>query len=397
MSDTWAVAAVTESFKKLLQRVAVDDSSVSPLDVVARQPDRVLADDANASRRKLNLFLYRITTNPGVANADLPFRDGSGDLVSQPVIGLDLDYLVTAYGRTHDELDAQHLLAHAMSLVHDNGVMRRQQIRDALTTTPMATSGLADQIEKLAIGHAPLSDEEMFRMWTAFGSPYRLSVGYSASVVLVQRTQRTRKAPPVRRAGLTVATARRPIVEDVTPAPATAGATLSISGLTLSADEVFVRLPSGDVTPTLERDDLLEVPLPASLRAGPNTLQVVHRLALNEGADTRPFAVSDVIPFTLIPTMTSPTPASAPIGGEMTLTVAPLVHRTQQVQALLGADALERRVLPGDPETTATLKFPIPAAQPAGSVPLRVQVDGAESALTPDASGVYANPKVTIA
>ncbi|HEX6228834.1 MAG TPA: Pvc16 family protein [Solirubrobacterales bacterium] len=399
MTDTWAIAAVTQSFTKLLERVASDDPSVSPLDVVAKPPDRVLADDGKLERRKLNLFLYQVSPNPALANADAPFRNADGELVAQPMLALDLHYLLTAYGAAHDELDAQHLLTHAMSLVHDNGTLRRADISAALAETPMGGSNLAEQLEGISLAPESLSDEELFRMWTVFGASYRISVGFVATVVMVERPKRARRAPPVSSSTLTAATLRMPVIEEIEPERPTAGATITVRGRNLAADEVTVRLASGDVT--VEPEDLtdteFDLTLPSGLFAGPNPIQVLHSQALaDEPSETRQFASSDVFSFMLAPRITSSLPAAAPRGGTMTLTVQPPVRRTQRVVAMLGSDALLRRVAPGDPQTSSTVRFPIPADLDPGTRTLRVQVDGSESALEKDPEGVYSEPEVEV-
>jgi hypothetical protein len=399
VTTPWAIAAVTKSFATLLERVAVDDPAFSPVDVLTKAPDRILADDEELSRRKLNLFLYQVTPNAGLANADVPFRNSDGDLVAQPTLALDLHYLVTAYGLGHDELDAQHLLTHAMSIVHDNGVLRRSHINSALTGTAMAASNLAEQLEGITLSPESLNDEELFRMWTVFGSSYRISVGYLATVVLVERPKPSRKAPPVRTHSLTAATLRLPVIEGIEPAHITAGAAVTLQGRNLAADEVIVRLPSGDVTldPADVADTELQLVLPNNLFSGPNSVQVMHSRSLSGApTETRPFVSSDVFGFLLAPTITSSFPASAPTGGSMTLTVDPPVRRTQRVLAILGSEAVLRHVAPSDPQTTSTVRFPIPADLATGSRTLRMQVDGAESALQLDPAGRYSEPRVNV-
>lgn len=396
MTDTWGMAAVTRSFAKLLERIALDDPGFSPMDVLTRAPDRILRDDQNLNRRKLNLFLYQLRPNNALANADAPYRNGSGDLVTQPTLAVDLHYLLTAYGRNHDELDAQHLLAHAMSVVHDNGQLGRDHVRAAITGTPMASTNLADQVEAITLSPESLSDEELFRMWTAFEGPYRISVGYRASVLLITRPKPARKAPPVREAGVTAAPVQRPIVEAMDPHPVTAGASVVLRGLNLRADEVIVRFPTGDVAPTAVSETELTVSLPADLPVGPNSLQVLNRKQLSNLPETRPFAASDPFAFVLIPKITGTLPATAPRGGVMSLTVQPKVEREQRVTAILGQTAIERQAPTTAAPSTNTVRFAIPSDLQAGSRLLRVDVNGTESALTVDAAGNYTGPRVNV-
>jgi hypothetical protein len=399
MTDTWAFAAVTRSFTALLERVTVDDSSFSPVDVVSKAPERIFADDQGLTRRKLNLFLYQVTPNPALVNAELPVRGADGQLVAQPTMAMDLHYLLTAYGVGHDELDAQHLLAHAMSIVHDNGVLHRQHINAALSGTPMAGSNLAQQLEGVRLTPATLSDEELFRMWNVFGSTYRISVGYTATVVLVERPKPTRTAPPVRSRTLTVGTIRPPRIDRIDPERPTAETSLTVHGSNLAADAVTVRLSTGDVAvaPADVSDTALRVTLPAGLAAGPNTLQVLHARQLSDApTETRPFVASDVFGFLLVPRIISSLPATAPRGGTLTLTLDPPAARGQRVRAILGTESLLRRVAPGDPAADATVEFSVPSDLSPGSRTLRMEIDGAESQLTHNAEGVYSGPRVDV-
>jgi Pvc16 N-terminal domain len=405
MSDVLAVAAVTRTFVELLERVLDDDSTLAPFEVTARAPDRALVGDEELTKRRLNLFLYQVTPSAAYGSRDLPFRNGAGAIVSRPVLALDLHYLLTAYGLAHDELDAHRVMAHAMSLVHDNGVLPRDFIRAALAqaAVPLRNAKLADQVEAISLSPEVLTDEELFRMWSVFGAGYRLSVGYMASVVLIERPKRTVKAPPVRHAGLTAAPLRKPIVEEIEPRPLVEGATMVLRGLNLDADVVTLRFATGDEPASNVKPSELKVPLPAGLRAGASTVQVLHEHVLAaDPTQTRPWVSSDPVAFVLAPEIETPIPASVARGSDLTLTVSPAIERGQRVQVLLGAVAIGRTLTTGAPDTDTSMVFRIPADFPTGSHLLRIQVDGAESPLQVDdvvgspTFGQYVGPKLQV-
>jgi len=56
---------------------------------------------------------------------------------------------------------------------------------------------LQRQIERVRITPHPLSTEELSKLWAVFQAPYRVSVTYEASVVLIDSSRRTRAALPV--------------------------------------------------------------------------------------------------------------------------------------------------------------------------------------------------------
>ena len=404
MSDPWAIAAVTHSFKALLETVSTDDASLNPVIVSVGPPDK--ARSGNPTHRQLNLFLYQITPNQGWRNADLPQRGGDGRLTTRPVLGVDLHYLLTVWGSANDELDGHHLLGHAMSAVHDRGMLARDFVRSVVTASgsPVSAAGLADQVELVKLTPEVLTDDELFRMWTVLGgAAYRLSVGYHASVALLQRKVARRSAPPVRQAaGLTVVPLRRPSLDHVEPQPVQPTGTLTLHGNALTADQVTVRFGSGLETPApplTTSNDEIELPVPTGLRAGPNTVQVLHAVEVRGTAETRKFGGSNVVVFVLAPTM-SGLPASAARGSTVTVTLAPAVERRQQVTLYVGDVGIDRALPTGSAATTTSASFVLPttlAASPAPGALVRVAVDGAETALTVDpATGQYSGPRIVV-
>jgi hypothetical protein len=399
MSDPRAIAAVTCSLRKTLEaRMNEDFSDFNAVKVLARAPELILTEYAELADHKLTLFLYQLARNAAISNADLPTRRRDGGNGRQPVLALDLHYLLTAYGLNHDEEDAQHLLAHAMSVIHDSGVIGREQIGAALTGTAWASSGLADQIEQVTLSPAQLDDEALFRMWTTFGGSYRISYGYVATAVLVERPRTSGSAPPVRRTGLVAAPLDRPVIEVIEPRPVTAAATVTVRGRNLASDEVVVRLATGDVTvdPDKVGPFSLELSLPDDLAAGPNGIQVLHKRELPESGETRLFATSRGYTFMLAPKLKAPVPTAVEQGADLTLKITPKVGRRQRVLCLLGARALVRKAPAGSAELTGTVKFAIPDDFPAGDHSLRVSADGAESELTDDGAGSFTEPKLEV-
>jgi hypothetical protein len=321
------------------------------------------------------------------------------------VLALDLRYLLTAYGEGDDALDAHHALAHAMSLLHDRALLRAADVRTALDAAggPLKTSDLDKQIDRVKVTPERLSDEEIFRMWTVFGAQYRLSVAYQASVVLIERRQPARAALPVREARLTSVPLREPVIEDIAPRPVTDGDTLVLSGINLAADVVTVRIADAEVTLTTAQisPGKLTVPLPAGLKAGPSTVQVLQDVALPEPGESRRFFSSNVAAFVLSPKLSAAPPGSVAQGDVLTLSVAPRVGRDQRVALLLGPRSVPRALDPAAPATSATVDFRIPEDLAAGTYLLRISVDGAETPLdlgtpgTPD-EGRYVGPTIAV-
>lgn len=403
MSNTLAIATVTEAFGALLKSGVQAEAGLGTTLITQDAPDRARTPQRN--NYQLNLFLYMITPNLGLTNDDLPFRSAAGQVVAQPTLALDLHYMLTAWGPGESEVKAQHALAAGMSVVHDAGFIPRETIRAVAAASGSNVPGtdLADQIEAVRLSPEQLSDEDLYRLSSMFQMKYRISVGYMATVVLVQRRRQFRKAPPVTRAGATAATLRPPVIEEVAPQPAITGQPLTLRGRNLRADSVVVRINGVDRPTTSIEDDEIELTLPSTLEAGPNVVQVVHGRTLNVIDAARNAAASDPVPFVVAPRITTTSPVSAPHGGTLAFDVDPPVSRTQRVVALVGTVALERR--PDAATVTgpvARVNFQLPALIAANTEHLlRVEVDGVESALEQETTpgpdlGLFKGPKVQV-
>jgi hypothetical protein len=188
MSDPSAalvIASVTAVLRDRLANGLVQYSSVTHLgdvNVSVVPPDRINvgADEPN----QLNLFMYRVAPH-----STLRKSRGAGTL------GLDLHYLLTAYGGQdfHSEIllgCAVHLLSGMPALTSGNGhgspqpaaVKGRPKttspVRDALASA-MLDDGFAD----VRISQEFMTFEDMSKLWSVLQARYRPSVTYEVSAV----------------------------------------------------------------------------------------------------------------------------------------------------------------------------------------------------------------------
>ena len=100
MSTPLALATVTAVLQNFIQNSITDHDLAATLGgnitVSAEPPDRI--DNGASSPDRINLFLFQATENQGWRNVGLPSRNASGDRISNPLLALDLSYLITAYG-----------------------------------------------------------------------------------------------------------------------------------------------------------------------------------------------------------------------------------------------------------------------------------------------------------
>ena len=434
MSSALAIAAVTAVLKDLLNNgiIANDLGAVtgSSVRVTSKPPD--LLKTGVDEEVGLNLFLYHTTANTTHHNNALPAFDPRGNRVNNAPLALGLHYLLMAYGR--DEYQAEILMGYAIQLLHDTPVLTRKSIQDSLSAIPslqvtgsilppayqaLAAADLAEQIEQVKICPEPLGVEDISKLWTAFqANHFRLTAGYTASVVLIQGRKSTRASVPVLKSNLYVMPLRHPRIDAVISAvlpPAdvriTAATTILIQGNGLRGDVTRVRIGQAVVTPAAPGDSQISIDLNtvSGLRAGVQATQVIHDLLMGEPPPGQPHRgfESNVVPFVLHPVITVPATYSM-AAGTLTVGSSPAVGKAQHATLYLYEhDAPDTRAaraysfpaprnngITGADTTTASIPFAVGGVVP-GAYLAYVSVDGAESPLAL-AAGKFDSPRVTV-
>ena len=387
MSTPLAISAVTAALRDLLTQGLHADPALSDAEVTAAPVHKA---PKNESTNQVNLFLYQTTTNAGWSNLDPPTANpGDG---AQPLLALDLHYLLTVYGKGNDEVAAHRLLGRAMRVLHDHPVLGRQEVQSALNGDE-----LGDQIERIRITPEPLSVDEMSKLWSSFQKEYRMSTAYQASVVLIESDRRARTPLPV----LTRGPADRgvdvfaepappfPALERAEPPDAQEAARLDeivvLRGHHLEGDTVTARLAGRRLEEPLhlaalaEPDDRtvrIQLPSdPADLPAGHYAVSLVVQRTAEPDRET------NAVPLAVAPELLTIAPSPAPRDGEgnvtFTVTCRPEVLSGQPASLLLGSREVRAAA---HEDATATLSFPVLLAAP-GQHWLRLRVDGVDSLL----------------
>jgi len=426
MSNFLAIATVTAVLSDLLHATVPND--VSGAVVTTLRPD----GNSGLTGAGVNIFLYQVTPNASWQNNDLPTRRGAGDLIQKPTAAIDLHYLLTFHG-DDSKLEPQRVLGSTVRTLHACPIVTRASIRQTLANTNysyLAASNLADAVELVKFSPLPLSLEELSKLWSVyFQTQYSLSIAYQATVILIESDEPARASLPVRARNVYVFPFRQPFIEEVRAKdekPIRNGSIVLIKGKRLRGEITEIGVGGTTITPALAdvSDTEITFTLPAGLRAGVQGLQVIQPMLLGTPPVPHRGVESNLAAFVLHPAIVKKadhtpdvtfTPAFTPPFGNtdparppmLAVKVEPHVGVTQRGVLLMNAldatasraysfDAL-RRDPTGDPDTD-TLTFPIPGAH-AGDYLLRVQVDGADSALELDpaaAEPLYAGPKVTI-
>lgn len=401
MSDYLAVGAVTAVLKSLLNAALTDGGPAtvlaSPPGVTNVPPDFITT--GGTEMPQLNLFMYYATMNPALRNLNLPAVDSNGATIGSPPLAINLHYLVSAYGS--QPYDAEILLAFAMQVFHNTPVVPRTTIQaalDALSQTSgqssevklVVKSDLASQIEHIRITPEALTTEEIYRLWTAFQVHYRPTTSYQVSVVVIQNAQNYQSNRPALSRAFVALPLSAPTIASVTPVQAAPGQTLKIEGsnflsgppsATLVAFDQGQPIPVGTI-----QNDLIRVTPPSTLPAGQRTVRVLRNVVFPPNA-TRTGFPSAAFPFQIVPVIAEPTqpPYSVKQGATLAITVAPAVGSAQTVVVYVGDTAIPQpQGRLAAPSSSTTVTVTVPASIPAGTYPLRVEVDGAQSLLALD-------------
>jgi hypothetical protein len=432
VSNHLAIATVTASLAQVLQGVVQKD--VPGMTVTTTRPD---AANAAAGGTRVNIYLYQVTPNAAWRNSDLPTRATDGRLMQKPRVALDLHYLLTFYGNEAQH-EPQRMLGSTVRALHSQPVLTRDQIRRTIISPNLsflALSNLAEDIELVKFTHTSLTLEELSKLWAVFfQTQYTLSVTYQGTVILIETDDIASASLPVLDRNIYTVPFRAPLIQEIkldspNPGPITALSNIVIGGRALRADVTQINFGGSKLppqVPTSVADTELKVTLPPDLRAGVQGLQVEHQFLMGTPPVPHRGFESNVAAFVLAPIITQPNlpsfvqtsvdPQTQLINGGLTVNFAPKVGKSQRVRLFLNefqppntrapfgyvfTAPKENGIGPNDTETDA-IEFTFENVAAADYL-VRVQVDGAESALERDTNNAsptfnqFIGPRVTIA
>ncbi|MFD9567840.1 DUF4255 domain-containing protein [Streptomyces sp. NPDC059994] len=393
MSDSFAVAAVTDTLRAILQGAV--GRQVPGAVVTARPPDEVTADRPTAA---LNVFLYRASVDGSWRNLD-PVGTRPGE-TGRPALPLVLHYLLTPYASGDaQESTAQRILGAAMLALHDHAVLGPEEVRRAAPFSDLHLQSEAVRITPVAV-----STDDISKLWTAFQSQYRTSVAYEARIVLIDSSLPGRAPLPVLARGdqdrgpeaAANTAGPLPTLTGMTPGTVRPGDELTVTGTRFDeGDALVLRLTHPllggpvDVAPreatAAEREAAAtkaHFELPGDLAAG--TWSAAVLLNADDGSQQ----ATRALPLGVAPRLAGPLPLEEEreADGSVRLEVRcePPVHPGQRVQLIVGE--LPLGPLDAFASTTDRLRFRWPDARP-GRHALRLRVDDVESLPAVDATG----------
>ena len=265
MSASTAIGMVSESLQGLLS---------GEMEITPKVKVTLLAPDESGGDRRVNLFLFKLEEHPIFKNAEWQVRPGgTSPKLAPPPLSLNLFYLLTAYAPSDSQTGnatAHEILGDAMRVFYENSVLPHDYLVD----------GLTDATEQIKIVQMPIEIEAMSQVWSTFSHPFRLSVIYQVSVVQIDAAPDRQQLMPkrVRQIGRIDVQSpfRPPVVHDIQPISAAAGATVTLQGEHLAGWQAHVLITGKTVVDgvVLTQDDQFTVTLPADLAPGLHEVRV---------------------------------------------------------------------------------------------------------------------------
>lgn len=431
MGDYKIIASVSRTLRTLL----LDRMDETPIDVTIAPPDVSIAGRIG---RRVNLYLYLVNENGYLKNQEIPGEGHPADY-GHPPLSLNLNYLLTAYGSSETnedaDLDAQQILGDAMRVLHDfamvTGDLKITRPAAGIVGNLLLDSALLNEFEQVKLALKPASLDDMNKIWSALPKAnFRRSVAYEMTVVQIESQSLRRQALPVKTRRLHLLVSQRPEITTVYRTPTLPnepigdprvrlGQSLTIEGMNFNASKTWVRIgtlePIGvtpvsnekiqitlpDNTYPADFDHPLARPIPVQeqLWPGPQIVQVlierpteVVQGGLDKGTTTTDAKRlnSNAAVFMLVPTLSGINPAGNS-SALLTVNGARLFADNLKSFVLVGDVAISvRKPRPGDPWVAPTaISVQVPLSSLATALPLppamgqpypvRMQVNGAQS------------------
>ena len=391
MSNPLAIAAVTTTLQAILQQGVTAEADLVDTMVTILPLDKARN---GISKNQLNLFLYQVARNAAWSNADMPRQVKPGE-TGFPPLALNLYYLLTAFGQNDDAAKpfGHALLGKAMSLLHDRPVLSADDIRAAVSV-PLPDSDLDRQLERIRITLHPISLDELSKLWTGFGSQFRLSAAYEIDVALIESTRAARAPLPVLARGVADSGVAAqadtlpplPALDAIVPPNSQQSARLNdivtLTGINLGGTAVAVQFQHALWTAPLElaplpggTDSAIQVTIPNAPADWPAGFYQVAGLVTRFGETVR--RSTNQLVLALAPAITI-APTSPPAGAvTFTVTASPEIWPEQRAMLLLG----DREIgAAPHPAKTDTLTFDVDDIV-TGDYFVRLRVDGVDSLL----------------
>ena len=439
MPDGLALAALSFALRSRVEKMIRDEYDVSitgNFEITARSPESLSANAPAGAT--IALYPYALHPNYGWESSRPSAYSSAGLRQADPLLAIDVHYILAGYAP--DKGEVERVLGLALLAMHETGRISPEMLEYAANSIvedgsplPQALRDLAGQPAPIKVTPIKMELEDSSSLWSAFNSGVRTGMAYSVGTILMERRRRRAPAPPVREGRLGVVQIRRPTItrflvsaDGIEPfldrSVVSPGEVFRVLGSGLAADVTQFRVSGRTLTATLgdALPNRMDGTLPADLRPGLTSFQILHRLTKPEGelpppaAGDVPGERSNLIPLAVRPMLDTPAVTVANrqeedgiVSFTVTVHFAVAVGTLQRAELMLDATTADADgnfrsfvfVSPdpsaGTPDADTASRIFVISNVPAGNYLLRVMVEGADSALTVGASG-YDGPLLSV-
>lgn len=384
MSSVLNIAAVSETLRKWLHEklIAQDDSFSAQLG----RPDQ-LTDDASV----VNIFLFETTRNTGYSQIDLPTRSSGGGLTSKPVTAVDLHYLVSFSSKSDQQ--SQIMMALVVRAVHAHGGLSREKLESVIPeegagdNAALAKATVHEQNECIRLNLRQIGVDEMSKLWGMFpNKPYVLSIGVTATTVILEADHRPESVLPVQEFDVIAVPRTEPRIDSVSavdrrPRIVYAGDKLIVLGNQITGEGVELKTDN-DNTLSPEANDASPTgfvwTLPENEPAGFRSLIAKKPRKDRSGRKI----TSSAFPFVLRPQL--PGSSVSVEENKLIMSVVPKVQAGQKAVVILNKSVDSSSYLTLEPKVEDDKLTADLMGVAAAKYLIRVRVDGAESLIQGD-------------
>lgn len=179
LSNYKAIADVGNTLIEFL-RDKMENFGVARKSIVLFSPGEIESNDDI----RISLFLYQVLENAHLKNREMQARDPN--TLAFPPLTLELYYMLTSHVSSGDDKTARSLEEHtvlgrAISILHDNSVLRGSVLKGDL-----------NENDELHITTTSLNFDDLTKIWTTFpNKPFRPSVCYVVTPVKIDSERET--------------------------------------------------------------------------------------------------------------------------------------------------------------------------------------------------------------
>jgi hypothetical protein len=124
MSSYKAIATVTATIRNTIQ-TAIQAAVSGATATIVRLDFTVTGSGLPTTG--VNIFLFQVTPNAALRNADTPTRLADGTIVKRPTAAIDLHYLISFYG-DDTQFETQLMLGATVAALHGTPALSRDTI-----------------------------------------------------------------------------------------------------------------------------------------------------------------------------------------------------------------------------------------------------------------------------